>query len=176
MQELIKKAKDGDAIAVEQIIDKYTPLAINQASKYHIPSYEFEDLVQHCYLSIIKAIKLYEVETNSFSSFVARVVKNSMKDLLKCRIRHNREVPSSEYLENNVDEYLFTIEDQIIAYERLESVERALKKLPLENRKILIDFYIRRKKLKTIAEEMRVSYKKAFLLKKDAINKLKKLL
>jgi DNA-directed RNA polymerase specialized sigma subunit len=38
MEELIIKAKKGDSMATEAIINKYMPLVISEASKYHIPS------------------------------------------------------------------------------------------------------------------------------------------
>lgn len=175
MKELIKKAKMGDTNAIEEIINTYTPLAISQASKYHIPSYEFEDLVQHCYLSIIKAIKLYEKGTTPFGAYVSMAVRNNLKDLLRNKIKHNREVPDSENLDMNSKEYLFTIEDEIIAYEQIEYMGKALKKLEFQDRKILIDYYINNKKLKDIAQEIEIPIKEVYYMKKKALKNLKKL-
>lgn len=122
MKELILRAKNGDSQAIEEIIKKYTPLAINEASKYHIPDYEFNDLVQHCYLSIIKAIKLYKIGSNTFGDYVLMSVRNNMKELLRHKIKHNRERPMSYDLRMNSTEYLFTIEDQVIAFEQIQTL------------------------------------------------------
>lgn len=176
VQDLIRRAKSGDTNATEEIINKYTPLVISVASKYHIPGYEFDDLVQHCYLSIIKAIKLYKLGTSSFGAYVSMSVRNNMKDLLRNKIKHNREVPSSDALEMNSIEYLFTIEDQIIAYDQIEKMEIALKKLEYQYRKILVDYYINNKKLKNIAEEIDIPVKEVYYIKKKALKNLKKLI
>ncbi|GAA0180318.1 hypothetical protein SH2C18_30340 [Clostridium sediminicola] len=122
MKELILRAKNGDSQAIQQIIKKYTPLAIKEASKYHIPDYEFKDLVQHCYLSIIKAIKLYKVGTNPFGDYVTISVRNNMEEFVRHKVKHNRERPMSYDLRMNSTEYLFTIEDQVIAYEQIKTL------------------------------------------------------
>jgi RNA polymerase sigma factor (sigma-70 family) len=92
MEELIIKAKKGDSIATEAIINKYMPLVISEASKYHLPGYEFDDIVQHSILSIIKAVMLYKIGAKSFSSFVSTTVKNNNINLLKGTIKHHKEV------------------------------------------------------------------------------------
>lgn len=175
MNDLIRRAKSGDSDAITEIIKKYTPLAVSVASKYHIPGYEFDDLMQHCYLSIIKAIKLYKIGTSSFGAYVSMSVRNNMKELLRNKIKHNREVPSSDALEMNSVEYLFTIEDQVIAYEEIQKMETALKRLEFEDRKILVDYYINNRKLKDIAEEIDIPVKEVYYIEKKALKNLKKL-
>ncbi|MCB2357017.1 helix-turn-helix domain-containing protein [Clostridium estertheticum] len=59
LETLVEKAKNGDRKSLMVIIEKYKFLIIKLASTYHIPSYEFEDLVQQGYLSVIKAVKIY---------------------------------------------------------------------------------------------------------------------
>ncbi|GAA0182144.1 sigma-70 family RNA polymerase sigma factor [Clostridium sediminicola] len=173
MKELIGKAKEGDEKALQGIIDKYTPLAISQASKYHIPGYDFEDLVQHCYLSIIKAVKLYEIGTTPFGAYVSMAVRNNMKDLLRNKIKHNREVPESHTLDQNPSEYSFTIEDQVIAYQQIEKMEIAMNKLEPQHRKIVIDFYLNSKSIGEISKEIKVPAKQLYYIKKKALKDLK---
>ncbi|SHH20204.1 sigma factor, partial [Clostridium grantii] len=122
MKDLIIKAKQGDSMATETIINKYMPLVISEASKYHIPGYEFEDIVQHSILSIIKAINLYNINSNSFSSFLAITVKRSNINLLKGTIKHYREVQDETILNNSIDLYGFTVEDEVIAYDMVDKL------------------------------------------------------
>lgn len=152
------------------------PLVISEASKYHIPSYDFEDIVQHSILSIIKAIMVYEIGRTSFSSFVSKIVKNNNVNLLLSKMKHNREVQNEELFDNGVNNYLFTLEDEVIAYDMVENLNKAINKLDSKDRKVIMDFYVKRKALKAIAEEYGITYRQAYYMKKNAINKIKKLL
>lgn len=174
MKDLIIKAKEGDSKAAEAIINKYMPLVMSEASKYHIPGYEFEDKVQHCILSIIKAINLYELNSNSFSSFLTTIVKRNNISLLREKIKHNREVQNTDVINNSKDVYSFTLEDQYIAYEIVSKLKDKIKELSEIEQLIVIEFYINRRQLKIIAKENNMSYPKTFEIKKRALIKLKK--
>ncbi|GAA0177131.1 sigma-70 family RNA polymerase sigma factor [Clostridium sediminicola] len=174
MKNLIRKAKEGDSKAVESIINKYMPLVLSEASKYHIPGYEYDDIVQHCFLSIIKAIKLYKIGQTSFSSFVSKVVKNNNVNLLLSKIKHNREIQNDELLDNGLKNYSFTIEDEVIAYEMVENLNKAIIDLEYEDRKVIIDFFINKKQLNTIALELEKTYRQVYYIKENAIKKVKR--
>ena len=74
MEKLIEKAKDKDEIATSEIIERFKYLILKEASKYYIPGYEFEDLVQHGYLSVIKAISMYKLGSNSFNGYCINTI------------------------------------------------------------------------------------------------------
>jgi RNA polymerase sigma factor (sigma-70 family) len=176
MDELIIRAKQGDASATEEIINNYMPLVINQACKYKIAGYEYEDLVQHSILSVIQAIQLYEIKHTSFASFVAKVVKNNNINLLLSKMKHNREVQSEEVIKDSLSNYYFTLEDEVIAYDMVKSLNEAINKLEHKDRKVLVDYYFKRKQLKIIAEELGLTYSQTHSLKKNALINIKKLL
>ncbi len=174
MEDLIRKAKEGDSKATETIINKYMPLVLSEASKYHIPGYEFDDLVQHSILSIIKAINLYNINSNSFSSFLTTTVKRSNINLLKSKIKHYREIQNSININNLEGNYPFTVEDQYIAYEIVEKLSDCINELSYLEKMLIIEFYINRRPLKVIAKENNLKYQKAYEIKKSALNKLKR--
>jgi RNA polymerase sigma factor (sigma-70 family) len=176
MEDLIKKAQAGDEQAVEKIINKYMPLVISEASKYHIPGYDFEDIVQHSILSIIKSIMLYNVGSKSFSTFMSNTVKNNNINLLKGTIKHHREVQDQSILDNIIHGYGFTLEDEVIAHDMVDKLTEALNKLANMDKQVIVDFYIKRKKIKDIAKEYGVLEKEAYAMKKLAIKKLKRFL
>jgi DNA-directed RNA polymerase specialized sigma subunit len=120
MENLLKKAKNNDWKAIQEIINKYIPLVLSESSKYEIPGYDFEDIVQHSILSIIKSIKLYKISLNSFDSFVATNLKLNNIKLLKSKMKHNREIQNLNNMGDTEDNYLFTIGDQTIAYNLVE--------------------------------------------------------
>ncbi|MEL5898031.1 sigma-70 family RNA polymerase sigma factor, partial [Clostridium sporogenes] len=55
MYKLLCQYKNGNTKALKKIIDNFIPLILNEASKWKIKCYDYEDLVQHGYLSVIKA-------------------------------------------------------------------------------------------------------------------------
>lgn len=176
MKELIEKSQSGDSNATLEIINKYMPLIISEASKYKIPGFEFEDLVQHSILSIIKGIKLYEIGGTSFSSFIAKVVKNNNINLLKNKIKHNREVQSQELIDQRANEISFTIEDEVMAYDMVKNLNKAMEKLEDREKQVITDFYIKKKRLKDIANEQGVTYRQMVTIKEKALSNVKKLL
>ena len=134
MEKLVEKAKTKEGGATEEIIEKFKYLIFKEASRYHIPGYELEDLVQHGYLSVIKAIAMYKLGSNSFNGYCINSIKMNFKALLKGQIKHFREVPNNEMLDFDTSgDYEFTLEDEVIAYDEVKKLYVALDKLdPLE--------------------------------------------
>ena len=83
MEKLVEKAKAKEENATEQIIEKFKYLIFKEAAKYHIRGYELEDLIQHGYLSVIKAISMYKLGSNSFNGYCITAIKMNFKALLK---------------------------------------------------------------------------------------------
>ncbi|MBZ9607303.1 sigma-70 family RNA polymerase sigma factor [Clostridium estertheticum] len=117
MEKLVEKAKNKESGATEEVMGKFKYLIFKEASRYHVPGYELEDLVQHGYLSVIKAIAMYKLGSNSFNGYCINSIKLNFKALLKGQIKHFREVPNNEMLDfDTVGNYEFTLEDEVIAY------------------------------------------------------------
>ncbi|KEH85271.1 RNA polymerase sigma factor [Clostridium novyi A str. 4540] len=125
MEELIRKAKEGDIEAVNSIINKYKRFVFKKAAGYHIPGYDFEDLVQHGYLSSIKAIRMYKLGSSSYNGYFLNAISRNFAALLKGEIKHFYEVPDDNILNKN-EEYKFTLEDEVIAYEQVKKLYEAM--------------------------------------------------
>ncbi len=172
MEELIKKAKEGDREAVVHIIEKYKKFVFKKAGTYNVPGYDFEDLVQHGYLSIIKAINMYKLGSNSYSGYFIRAIDLNFAALLKKEIKHFREIPDENIL--NKDEiYDFTIEDQLIAYEEVKELYKVIDELDPIEKEIIKKYYIDEESFKEIACDIGVGYDRATYLKTRALKKLK---
>jgi len=127
IEELIKRAKGGESTATNEIIQKFSCFIIKQEAKYRVPSYDFNDLVQHGYLSVIKAVHLYKIGRGSFTTYCTNAVINNFKALLKGEIKHLREVQDDTIID--LKPYDFTLEDEIIAYDEAQKVNKAMDKL-----------------------------------------------
>lgn len=176
VETIIENAKEGDAGAINALIERYKYLIIKEAARYHIPGYDFEDVVQHGYLSVIKAVHKYRLGSNSADGYFINTIKNNFKDLLKGKVKHYREIPDDSLLDINTQSYEFTLEDQIIAYEQVKKLYEALDKLSEEDRDIIERFYLKGESLKEIACDMDEGYYKAVRIKEKALMELRELM
>ena len=174
IEELVKRAKEGEPEAMKEIIERYNYFIMKEAGKYHVPFYEYEDLVQHGYLSVIRAVKMYTLGRNSFDGYCLSSIKMNFKALLKGEIKHFREIPHNELADINTDPVEFTIEDQIIAYDEVKKLYSALDTLNEIERAVVERFYLREDTLKEIACDMEKDYYKVFSIKDMALKKLKR--
>ena len=177
MEKLVEKAKTKEESATEEIMEKFKYLIFKEASKYHIPSYDFEDLVQHGYLSVLKAIAMYKLGSNSFNGYCVNAIKMNFRALLKGQIKHFREIPRSETTDfDNAIDYEFTLDDQLIAYEEVKKLYVALDKLDPLEREIIERYYISNEPLGEIACDSDKSYHQFARHKKMILKKLRALL
>ena len=177
MEKLIEKAKTKDVVATEEIIEKFKYLIFKEASRYYIPGYELEDLVQHGYLSVIKAIAMYKLGSNSFNGYCINAIRLNFKALLKGQIKHFREVPNNDMLDfDRAEDYEFTLEDEVIAYDEVKKLYAALDKLEPLDRQILERYYLLDQSLGEIACDNDKSYHQFARIKKKALEKLRALM
>lgn len=174
MYRCLQRWREGDSEALGEIIDQFKPLIIKEASKYNVKCYDYEDLVQHGYLSVIKAVNMFNGQEQAFVPYCIRAIIVNYKALLKGQIKHHREIPD-EFIYNK-GEYEFTIEDEIIAYEKTKELYEALDKLSLEEREIIEDIYIKNNSAKEVAATSNKSYGSIRYRKEKALKKLRKML
>ncbi|EJO5349444.1 sigma-70 family RNA polymerase sigma factor [Clostridium botulinum] len=168
MYQYVKKYKQGDKKALKYIIDKFSPIILKEAAKYKIKCYDYEDLVQHGYLSVIKAVNMYKGNGDSFKYYCIKAIKQNYKALLKGEIKHHREIPE----EKDIYPYEFTLEDEILAYEKIKEVYNALDSLTKDERNIIEGFYFKNKTIENIAKENDKSYNNIRYQKDKVIKKL----
>lgn len=172
IEELIKKAKEGDKESIISIIEKYKKYVFKKAYNYHVPGYEYEDLVQHGYLSIIKAIHMYKLGSNSYNGYFINAINTNLAALLKGEIKHYREIPDENIL-NKDERYDFTIEDEMIAYEEVKELYTALDKLDPEEREIIKRYYINDESFAEIASDMNLGYDRTTYLRRRGLKKIR---
>ncbi|MFT8314023.1 MAG: sigma-70 family RNA polymerase sigma factor [Clostridium sp.] len=174
METLVKSARNGSNESMEIILNKFNYFIIKHAGKYIVPSHDFDDLIQHGFLSIIKAVYLYKLGSNNFTTYCTNAIINNYKALLKGHIKHFREVQNEAILGLQV--YDFTLEDEVIAYDETKRIMEALDKLPTQERNIVSGVYIQRRPLTEVAATYDINYRKAVEIKKKALNRLRQLL
>ncbi|APQ98756.1 sigma-70 family RNA polymerase sigma factor [Clostridium botulinum] len=170
MYQLVKGYKAGEEAILKDIIDKFVPIILKEAAKYKIKCYDYEDLVQHGYLSVIKAVNMYKGDGDSFKYYCIKAIKQNYRALLKGEIKHHREIPE----EKDIYFYKFTLEDEILAYEKAKELYKALDNLNKYERSIIEGFYLKNKTMESIAKENKKSYNNIRYEKDKIIKKLQK--
>lgn len=173
MEEIIRKAKLGDKEAIILLIKRYQKYVFKKAWQIKIVGYDFEDLVQHGYLSVIKAVHMYKLGSNSYDGYFLRAINKNFYALLKGQIKHFREVPD-ENIFNKSEKYDFTLEDEIIVYEEILKVRTLLEKLDSEEREVIERHYIMEKSYREIAADIDKTISQVRYLRKKGLEKLKK--
>ncbi|MGL5820102.1 MAG: sigma-70 family RNA polymerase sigma factor, partial [Sarcina sp.] len=98
---ILELAKNNDQKSIEYVIGKYEPLVKSKAAKYFIKGYSYEDLVQEGNLTILKAIKKFDVKTKSnFTSYCNSALSNNFNYMLREMMKKDYEVS----LESKTDE------------------------------------------------------------------------
>ena len=118
---------------------------------------------------------MYKPNSNSYNGYFLAAIDLNFKALLKDEIKHFREFPDKYILERE-DYYAFTLEDEIIAYDEVKKLYKALDKLNSIEREILERHYIHEESYKEIACTLDIKYNRIIYLKDKAFKKLKNLI
>ncbi|MBQ2723198.1 MAG: sigma-70 family RNA polymerase sigma factor [Clostridia bacterium] len=78
MNDLVKRAQQGDQQAREQIIADFKPLVRATANKLFLISVDVEDLLMEGALGVVKAIDSFDQSKGNFAGFVKNCVVNHM--------------------------------------------------------------------------------------------------
>ena len=181
MEEIIKRAKNGDDEAKTSLLESYTPLVYSLARNIYIKGYDDEDLVQEGFNSILKAITKYDPEKGvEFGFYLKQSIKFNYYYIIRQKSRYNCETSLNkiskegvEYINTLEDE--FNLEDNIIGKERIESLFEALDVLKKEERELIEMIFSKGYGgIKSYAELKGLNYSTVSKRKERIIEKLRK--
>ncbi|WP_411169796.1 sigma-70 family RNA polymerase sigma factor [Clostridium sp. MB05] len=183
MEDLLKKAKNQDSFAKEEIIKMYYPLIIKEAKGIYLKNKSFDDLIQIGIVNLLNAINKFDLskKASSFPSYALWAIKNGFRYICRREIKYNDEFSLNkttddgyELGESILDAGTNPEEDVIndILYERLYL---ALDYLDPEERELIEFLYISNKKpnLSKYSILKDKDYYYCSCLKKRALHKLK---
>ena len=91
--ECLKKMKNGDLEARNELIERNMRLVAHVAKKYQNPEDEMEDLISIGTIGLIKAISTFDpCRTSKLSTYAARCIDNELLMMLRARKKRSREV------------------------------------------------------------------------------------
>lgn len=188
MEDLIIKAKNDDNSAKEEIINMYYPLIIREGKKIFLKNRTFEDIVQIGAISILNAIRLFDLSrgVDSFTSYALWSIKNGFINIIRAEAKHNDEISLNVYCKDTTDvEIVDSLIDENIDVENTaitsafyDEVLFALNKLDDEEKDIIKFLYIDNDKpnLSKYSRSRNKYYYYCSCLKNRAIKSLKSFL
>ena len=95
---LVNRARAGDRVAMDKIIERYKGFVRLKANSYFLAGGEIEDLIQEGLIGLFKAVRDYRVEREaSFRSFAELCVTRQIITAIKTAAR-NKHSPLNTYI------------------------------------------------------------------------------
>ena len=99
--EIISKINSGDYELLQVIIERYYPVILSCVRKYCPEAYR-EDAIQEANLALYSAVKNFNGEKSSFSTFATLCIKRAVISVLK-KTKRSKNIPDE--LIDPIDEY-----------------------------------------------------------------------
>lgn len=96
-EQVVELAKSGDENAYSHIITRYRNLVYNRVKAYYIKGADEDDLIQEGMIGLYKAVKDFNPEMSSFSSFAKLCVSRHVITAVKNSARH-KHMPLNSYI------------------------------------------------------------------------------
>jgi len=137
MDALIRRAKEGDAQALESVLKRYTPDVTRIAHRMLGPSADLEDVVQEALFQVARSLHSFE-GTAKFSTWLYRVVSNVARMHLRSKAsRPLLDLAEPVQLARRADSAA-TPEQQAQQSEDVRALYRCLDRLSEKKRTVLV--------------------------------------
>ena len=144
--ELMLRVKQGDAVAFEELVDKYKQPVTNLVARILRDPSEAEDIAQNVFVQVFKSADRYRVEAR-FSTWLFTIARNLSLNEIRRRSRHPAE--SLDAAENPEDDSTgrqfedrknSSAPDLLLRDELSAKVEQSLAALPENQRTAILLF------------------------------------
>lgn len=177
IEKLVIKAKDNDKDAKEDIINKFKPYVLTISKNTHIHGYDFYDIQNECFKTVLNCIELYDPTNKKFIGYVLTAVRNSIKQLMKKTDRRRKsEGIEALILNDNLELTLCSEEQSTLDFlcERCELtlLKQAINSLTETEQELIRYIFFDKNTLKSYAEFKSVCYTTATNRRNIALSKL----
>lgn len=160
---------------IDQLVIEFTPYIVSFSRRFALINYDYEDIMQECYIALISCISKYQLDKKSFVSFGISSIKNHIYNLLREQRRSYKDM-EIKYLEDKLKFILSdnkTSEDQVIELESKMILQNAMLKLTVKEL-LLIDYiYYQNKTLSQYARINMIPYSLARSKKRTILEKIR---
>ena len=160
--ELIKKVREGDRSAEEQLLYKYKPLVNVIANKYFLSGATQEDLIQEGWIGLFKAINSYDLDKNiNFGKYASIVIMREIVSAIRRAnagkhqvLDHSVLVDDDDILPDNS-----TPEDEILSLENINEINEGIDSLLSEKERNVVKYFVQGYSYVDIAKIMNITPK-----------------
>ncbi|UZP02585.1 sigma-70 family RNA polymerase sigma factor [Clostridium botulinum] len=177
---LAKKAKDGDNLSKENLIEEFRPLIKNLSRKTFIHGYDKNDIENECYKNLFKCLNSYDLEKHRFVAYATNGIKNNLNDLIrKTKNRDNSEGSCALTLSDDLEDALPSnepnLEDMLCNECDLDLLKYAIKKLTKEEQELIDFIFFKNNTIRLYSSLKNMCYSTATKRKMDILKKINKI-
>lgn len=177
IEKLVLKAKDNDKNAKEDIINRFKPYVLTISKNTYIHGYDFYDIQNECYKTVLNCIELYDPTNKKFIGYVLTSIRNSVKQLIKkSDRRRTSEGIEALILNENLELTLCSEEQSILDFlcERCELIllRQAIDSLNEKEQELIKYIFFEKNTLKSYADFKCICYTTATNWRNTVLNKL----
>ncbi len=132
--ELVRRARDGDALAFGELVEKYQPIITSMLHRFAASHADLEDLVQESFIKAWRALPKWEPR-QPFAHWLRRISARTGLDY--CRRRKRSRITPVEHLPETID-----TASTDTAREALDEARQLLGRLPADERALLTLLYL----------------------------------
>lgn len=180
IQDLVKRAKDGDVLALEEVYKTFRGFIYKTSFAIYLKNYEQEDLVQIANESIAKALKMYKLEDGRpFLPYVITAIKKNYNNLIRKNSRYGYE-KSLDITDDNGFQLMDSIpdneilEDLLLRKEIHVELKEIIRKLNIEEKEMIEYLFIREYRVVDYAKLKNLDYWVCHRKIKALLKKLRK--
>lgn len=179
IESLVTKAKNGDVSAKEIIFEEFRPMILNLSKRTFVHGYDFSDIEHECYATLLKCIKIYDLDKKRFVAYATMAIKNNINYLIKktCN-RSSCEGSEALILTGTLEHVLPSntelIDEQVIDSILAKSLYKYINKLTPQHKDILNFTLINNGSLKEYSKTNNINYPTTVNIKNRALKQLRK--
>ncbi len=172
-KELIKRARNGDVQAENEVLTAYAPLVKSIARSFYVIGEDGDELIQMGMIGLMRAVRTYDAEnTATFKTYASHCIRNTIVDAVRKQNAHpdsdniddvmlfsDEQEPERIYIEDETSRLLLetisaTLNDREMSVLKLfldaMSYAEISEKLGIEKKQVDNTIYALRKKIKKI--------------------------
>lgn len=179
IESLVTKAKNGDVSAKEIIFEEFRPMILNLSKRTFVHGYDFSDIEHECYATLLKCIKIYDLDKKRFVAYATMAIKNNINYLIKKTCSRSSSEGSEALILNGTLEHVLPSNNELVDVQvtdtiLAESLYKYINKLTPQYKDILNFTLINNGSLKEYSKNNNINYPTTVNIKNRAINQLRK--
>lgn len=143
--DLVESFKEGNNVAFERLVAKYQDRIFNTCYRFLGNMQEAEDVAQDVFIKVFKGLKRFRSES-SFYTWIYRIAVNTCKNRVKSldyrRLKKKKELTEENYTADSKAAAVVGSNNDPAEFfekkERMKQIQNAIKKLPSDQRAVVV--------------------------------------